>query len=734
MSLRRRSGPAVADPLQAAPLGAIASFEHGRVEGWAFDPAHPADRLRVIVLIDGDIAGFGHAGHWRQDLAERCVDDHAHGFVCKVSKTKLYGSALLTVLAETRSGLVLIAERPLKSRSVPQDARRRPAVHFDITDLLEFMFHHREVSGIQRVQCGYLANALVAQGEVFTVRVCIQQAGLHRYVEIERETIEIILHDIESRRTMSDLAWREHIVNARIGTGAPPDFQPGDMLLVTGAPWVYGEYFRAVEAAKRDHGVFYVQISYDLIPVMLPESASFTNIAVFNRSTAGTLDLADHILAISRHSEHDLLFSCARLGIVCPPLSVIPLGATLDYYQDTPWPSMPSDDGTPSPRALYGEYVLCVGTIEPRKNHPYLYAIWKRMLAQRGREDDRRPLPKLVCVGRMGWHMEDFQRHLQVTSNLGGHFVHLAGIGDDALKRLYRDCLFTVFPSFYEGWGLPVAESLLFGKLCVSSGTTSMPEVGGDFALYVDPYSIEEGYQTITSLLEDRSRLAALEQNLRHAYQPITWSAATAQMMQVLANAHALLPLPEGEGAESQRLPTLELGRAYEFRDRPPQGGALRQLGAEIALRAAGHLLAPPDWYEMEEWGVWSSGQVARLGFKVEAASACDLSCYLVLRLPPDAPKVDCDILVNEVGQGRVTLDAGSDHEIRIILPVDALPDIRIELCLRALLLPAAGAGDQLLRGIGLRGVFVCEADDRPARLAYFTRRMAMPTRQLSFV
>jgi glycosyltransferase involved in cell wall biosynthesis len=724
----------VADPLQTPPFGAIASFEHGRVEGWAFDPAHPSDRLRVIVLIDGDLAGFGHAGHWRQDLAERRVGDHAHGFVCIVSKTKLYAASLLTLLAETRSGLVLIAERPLKPRPAPPDARRGTAVHFDITDLLEFMFHHREVSGIQRVQCGYLANALAAQGEVFTVRVCIQQAGLHRYVEIGRETIETILHDIESRRTMSDLAWREHIVKARIGTGAPPDFQPGDVLLVTGAPWVYGEYFRAVEDAKRDHGVFYVQISYDLIPVMLPESASFTNIAVFNRSTAGTLDLADHILAISRHSKHDLLLSCARLGVVCPPLSVIPLGATLDYHQDTLWPPMPPDDGTPSPRALYGDYVLCVGTIEPRKNHPYLYAIWKRMLAQRARDGDTRPVPKLVCVGRMGWHMEDFQRHLQVSGHLGGHFVHLAGIGDDALKRLYRDCLFTVFPSLYEGWGLPVAESLLFGKLCVSSGTTSMPEVGGDFALYVDPYNIEEGYQTITGLLEDRPRLAALEQNLRQAYHPITWRAAAARMMQVLADAHAGLPVPEGEGAKSQRLPSLELGRAYEFRDSPPQGGALRQLGAEIALRAAGHLLAPPDWYEMEEWGVWSSGQAARLGFKVEAAPSYDLSCYLVLRLPSDVPKIDCDILVNGVGQGRVTLDAASDHEIRIVLPAAALPDIRIELRLRSLVLPAAGDGDQRLRGIGLRSVFVCEADDRSARLAYFTRRMAMPTRLLSFV
>ena len=75
---------------------------------------------------------------------------------------------------------------------------------------------------------------------------------------------------------------------------------------------------------------------------------------------------------------------------------------------------------------------------------------------------------------------------------------------DAELAFLYRNCRFTVFPSLYEGWGLPIGESLWFGKLCIASKTSSMPEVGGDLVDYVDPKDADSLQQAILRTFRER--------------------------------------------------------------------------------------------------------------------------------------------------------------------------------------------------------------------------------------
>lgn len=703
-------------PGSSAALGGLYPIASGRVEGWAFDPAHPAERLRVIVLLDGDIVGFARAERGRPDLADRGIGDGAHGFVCEVPIIRLDVAKLLTVLAEAPGGLVLVAERRLGTASLPVAmAARGPAVHFDVTDLMEFLRHHREVSGIQRVQCGYLANVLAAEEGEFAIRVCAQLAGQHRYIEIGRAVIEGLLEGIDNRQAMPLGAWQAYVEVARQGTGAAPSFQPGDIILTMGAHWVHDGYFHAIEAARRDHGVFYFQVFHDLIPIMAPESVGLGMIGGFNLATAAMLACADHILANSRNSRQDLLEACRQLGASCPPVSVIPLGATLDYRQEERWPAWPPENGQASPREVFGDYVLCVGTLEPRKNHIYLYNIWRRLLEQR-----EGAVPKLVCVGRMGWHMEDFQRHLKVSASLDGHFVHLSNISDDSLKRLYRDCLFTVFPSTYEGWGLPVAESLLFGKLCVASNTTSMPEVGGDWVVYVDPYNVNDGYAAMTALFDDRPQTAAREADLRDHYQPMTWRAASQALMDIVAASHAALPTPAGLPEGGQGLPPLELDRVYRFGSIAPPDDPLQGLGAEITARKAKSLLTGPDWHGMEEWGAWSCGLSAQLGFRVAACPTGRLVAYLTLRLAHAPGDVACAVLVNGRHQGSLTLDGTLDQDIKINLPACGTNKFRIELRLARPIRPAAHSLDQRLLGVGVRSLCVCAADNRQSRLSFF--------------
>src|SRR6185437_13860829 len=106
---------------------------------------------------------------------------------------------------------------------------------------------------------------------------------------------------------------------------------------------------------------------------------------------------------------------------------------------------------------------------------------------------------------------------------LGGKIVLVEDPSDAELERLYQGCLFTLFPSFHEGWGLPVTESLTFGKPCVISNATSLPEAGGTLARYFDPENIADATRVIRETIADRASLAAWEQRIVSEFQPVAW-------------------------------------------------------------------------------------------------------------------------------------------------------------------------------------------------------------------
>jgi glycosyltransferase involved in cell wall biosynthesis len=121
--------------------------------------------------------------------------------------------------------------------------------------------------------------------------------------------------------------------------------------------------------------------------------------------------------------------------------------------------------------------------------------------------------------------VQDLMQQIINTDYLFGSLVVLADASDDELAALYRGCLFTVYPSFFEGWGLPIIESLAFGKPCLASDRTSLPEAGGNLACYADPDDLNAWYTVIRKLLEHPGELALWEERIRHEFKPTDCSA-----------------------------------------------------------------------------------------------------------------------------------------------------------------------------------------------------------------
>lgn len=279
----------------------------------------------------------------------------------------------------------------------------------------------------------------------------------------------------------------------------------GDAFISLGLDWDTLDH-AALWALKRHHGLRVILACYDLIPSLHP--AYFEGVHQPGRFDAYLADLAwcaDDVVCISDHTQQDLSGFLAAAGAPSPRLHTVRLGCDLPTPMDGP-PVVPLDR----------PFVLYVSTLERRKNHALLMRVW-RALRQR-----LQPF-RLVLVGMRGWGVESWLAELQADALLQQDVVLLHQLPDAQLSALYRDCAFTVYPSWVEGWGLPVVESLAHGRLCVASNTSSLPEAGGGWAEHLHPGDEAAWVARLAELMSDPQQLQTLNTRIAQGFKPPAW-------------------------------------------------------------------------------------------------------------------------------------------------------------------------------------------------------------------
>jgi glycosyltransferase involved in cell wall biosynthesis len=201
---------------------------------------------------------------------------------------------------------------------------------------------------------------------------------------------------------------------------------------------------------------------------------------------------ADAIITVSRHTAEDL---ARRTRVDHRRVHVTPLAASLPSGTTDPGPLL---DRLKIPRP----YLLFVGTLEPRKNLLRLLRAYRRLAVDGLRH-------ALVLAGPMGWHPQPLLHEASATGP--GEVVLTGAIGSELeLDALYRAADALVYPSLYEGFGLPLVEAMARGVPCVASTSSSLPEVAGDAALLVDPRSTASIAEAIDAVVNDRPLAARL--------------------------------------------------------------------------------------------------------------------------------------------------------------------------------------------------------------------------------
>ena len=287
----------------------------------------------------------------------------------------------------------------------------------------------------------------------------------------------------------------------------------GDTLLAFGAPWSYADHADLIETARARFGIKFGFLVYDIIALRRPEWFEKGLVQRFREWFVSILPLADFVFAISKYTADDVTRFARQYSIpLRNPVQMIPIGN--GFGPSAPGLPAPYDDLPPP-----GSYVLFVSTIEARKNHMLLFRIWRQLLE----ELPASAVPTLVFAGRVGWLVADLRQQLENTDYLDHKIIVMSDLSDARLGQLYRGCLFTVFPSHYEGWGLPVSESLAFGKPCLASNKSAIPEAGGKFCRYFDPDDLNAAYRLVRDTVKDRDGLAAWEAEIRREFKPTSW-------------------------------------------------------------------------------------------------------------------------------------------------------------------------------------------------------------------
>jgi glycosyltransferase involved in cell wall biosynthesis len=568
--------------------------------------------------------------------------------------------------------------KPVKLRDTFPGVQRSVITYIDVTDLALHLRHQLTLSGIQRVQCEIMRNLLA-----------LRDAEGIRFMALD-ETCNP--HDIEAPALLDIIAYigstsvvrveLDRRLDAIFRGASTPSIRRGDRFLTIGAFWNIRGLGIFLQRLKNT-GVVIGFFIHDILNITNPE---YFGVPYTNRFLKGFVEAttyADFFLTTSHYNKATLTKHFEGRSVKALSVEVVPLGHEFSISEAA---GQLSDSVA---EIANSEFVLSVGTMEVRKNPTYLFNIW-RMMIQAGRQN----IPKLVLVGRIGWLVQDFLYQIWACDHLGGRIVPLRGATDAELALLYRQCILTMFPSYVEGWGLPVGESLAHGKICIASNTSAIPEVAGDLADYVDPYNASDGLRVLSQYLDNPDLRRRREADIAQRFKPRLWrTVAEVFLKSVQAQASQVRPL---EGVGAINLPS------NRFLPITSDGSTLLLNAKEGDLSA--DLICVSGWRLPEMDGVWAEHPKTTIRFRADVPTGTAIHLLMRLRtVDGNACRV------------RICSGSGAETQVSLIGSADSLAVLSCEVepdgLVTATLSLEGAHGERSAQYWALRGILYMRAE-----------------------
>ena len=253
---------------------------------------------------------------------------------------------------------------------------------------------------------------------------------------------------------------------------------------------------------------------YDLVPIIYPEFANQNTLRNFMTYLSAVYAYSDLVLCDSRSTEADFLKykDNYKVNRYIPTL-VTKLGIDFKAVSE----KLSEDEIGLIKNFINEKYILFVGTIEPRKKQKLAVEAVSKIVSL-GHKDIH-----LVIAGREGWNSGHLVNYIKKHPLYNKNIHWLDTPSDNLLDRLYKDCYMGIYLSEYEGFGLPVGESLGYGKITITSRNSSIREVGKDFADYAVYNTENEVFEIINNYIENEDLYKKKCEYIRNEYSPYKW-------------------------------------------------------------------------------------------------------------------------------------------------------------------------------------------------------------------
>lgn len=284
---------------------------------------------------------------------------------------------------------------------------------------------------------------------------------------------------------------------------------------------------RKIAAALRRHGARFVPMVHDLIPLDFPEYARPREPARHEARMQTVVSLADGVIVPCAAVGAQVRERLERGGRGHVPVWEVPHGV---HLRATPRTNPETHAEERKILAAWQKktrpYFVCLGTIEPRKNHLLLLNLWRRMVEERGEN-----APRLILVGKRGWENENIVDMLERCPALQGVVEEQSALSDEQVVALLREAQGLLFPSFGEGYGLPLAEALALGVPVICSDLSVFREVGGEAPEYLDPLDTPAWAEAIDDFTQNGPRRQAQSARLR-SWTTLGWNESVSQALE----------------------------------------------------------------------------------------------------------------------------------------------------------------------------------------------------------
>jgi len=590
-------------------------------------------------------------------------------------------------------------------RSAKPSAARKPVLYFDITDLLVYFRDNRTPTGIQRISLA-VTEAALGDGAERDIGLCAVDSSTGTWKAVDSKAFQFALMLSREGADHSDESWHKALdgLLKDLSTAPALGFVPGSTIVNLGSPWGVPNYFVAVREAKRQYGVFYVAFVHDTIPLLLPEFCEGTTTNVYTRWIAGVNMHADLVLANAENTKRDFAKAIARFSDHPVECEVVhPNGDFSLLFEDA------SEISQDVQALLHTKYALFVGTIEPRKNHLMVLSAWRRLLAELGSGK----VPTLVFAGKMGWHSEQVTDFIRKTDYLDGKLKVLNDASDADLQALYQNAAFTVYNSHYEGWGLPVTESLSYGKVPVVARNSALTESGGKHAIFFDSNSEASLLKVLRNLLL-RPDVLAKQEKLIASQPPVRpWHDIYVDIEKAISKKSAT------PGEKPARVVGIELGKIYWL-------GTDRAMRNPADFARCEAVRAGNGWHSPEDWGGWTARRSFQMTFDIDygdiqAGSNEDVFIHIQFSGHREGSRLRIE-LNGEASQAFI-VHAGRDTILRLGFSADQFKQQAIVLSAdqssMTSLAKVTEGRDTRTIGVGIKAFMICREGDLKSRMRF---------------